>query len=133
MFKRFAAGTAIAAIVVAMAALVVALIPGLTFERIYPLTIIWCCAPFAWGVWALLTPSAWMPKRMPLWGAILGLMAGSLAAFVLNLPSRFAGTAVPATWRVVAVLVITSLYYLMWMLVRLACRTLDSTASEKKG
>jgi len=132
MFQRFAAGTAIASMAVAIAALILALTPGLTFERIYPLTILWCCAPLAWGVWALLTPSSWIPKRLPLWGAFLGLFAGSLAAFVLNLPSRFYGEPVPLPVRLIAVLVITSLYYLMWMLVRVACRSLTSSASEKK-
>jgi hypothetical protein len=72
MFQRFAAGTAIASIPIAIAALILGFTPSLTFEKIYPLTIFWCCAPLAWGVWALLTPSAWMPKRLPLWGALLG-------------------------------------------------------------
>ena len=129
MFQRFAAGTAIASIAIAIAALILALIPRLTFERIYPLTIIWCCAPLAWGVWALLTPLAWVPKRLPLWGAILGLFAGSMAAFVLNLPSRFLGESVPIMVRAVVVLVMTLFYYVTWTLVRGAYRWLAGTTS----
>ena len=129
MFQRFAAGTAIASIVTAIAAITLSLAPGLRFERIYPITILWCCVPLAWGVWALLTPSAWMPKRLPLWGALLGLFAGSMAAFVLNLPSRFLGEPVSMLVRAIAVLVGTLFYYLMWMLVRGACRWLAGATS----
>ena len=129
MFQRFAAGTAIASIAIAIAAVILSLTPALKFERIYPLTILWCCAPLAWGVWVVLTPSAWMPKRLPLWGAILGLFAGSMAAFVLNLPSRFLGEPVSILVRATAVLVMTLFYYLMWMLVRGAWRRLSGTRS----
>ena len=129
MFQRFAAATAIASIAVAIAAIILSLTPGLKFARIYPLTILWCCAPLAWGVWALLTPSAWMPKRLPLWGAFLGFFAGSMAAFVLNLPSRFLGEPVSMLVRAIAVLVGTLFYYLMWMLVRGAYRWLAGTTS----
>jgi hypothetical protein len=132
MFQRFAAGTAIASVVIAVAALIVCFLPGLTFERIYPLTILWCVVPFAWGIWALLIPSAWMPRRLPLWGAILGLIAGSLAAFVLNLPSRFFGAAVSLELRGVAVFVMVLFYYVLWMLVRAAWRSLASSAPENK-
>jgi hypothetical protein len=131
MFQRFAAGNAIASMAIALGALVVVLTPGLTFERIYPLTIIWCFAPLAWGAWALLAPAAWVPQRLPLWGAILGLMAGSLAAFVLNLPSRVLGETVPGTGRGVAVAVMAVFYYFLWMLVRIAYRSLASTTSGR--
>lgn len=131
LFQRFAAGTAVASIAIALAAFIVFLIPRLTFERIYPLTIVWCCAPLVWGLWALFTPSAWMPKRLPLWGSILGVIGGSLGVFVLNLPSRFLGEAVSPKLRGVAVLVMALFYYVLWMLVRVAYRSL--VASEKKG
>ena len=36
MFQRFAAATAIASIAIAIAAIVLSVIPGLSFERIYP-------------------------------------------------------------------------------------------------
>jgi hypothetical protein len=129
MFQRFAAATAIASIVIAIAAIILSLTPGLKFERIYPVTILWCCVPLAWGVWALLTPSAWMPRRLPLWGAFLGLFAGSMGVFVLNLPSRFLGQPVSLLLRGIAVLVGTLLYYLIWMLVREAFRWLAGTTS----
>jgi drug/metabolite transporter (DMT)-like permease len=129
MFQQFAAGTSIASIGIAIAAITLSLIPGLKFERIYPITILWCCAPLAWGVWAVLTPSTWMPKRLPLWGAFLGLFAGSMAAFVLNLPSRFLGAPVSILARATLVLFITLFYYLLWMLVRGACRCLAGTTS----
>jgi hypothetical protein len=132
MFQRFAAGTAVASIAIAIAALIAGLAPGLTFQRIYPLPILWCVAPLAWGIWALLTPPSWMPQRLPLWGAILGLMAGSLAAFALNLPSRFLGTAVSLKLRGAGVLVMTLFYYVLWMLVRAAWRALVSAVPEKK-
>lgn len=133
MFHRFAAGTAVASIAIALAAFIVLLTPRITFERIYPVTVLWCIAPCAWGIWALLTPSSWMPKRMPLWGAILGLIAGTMAAFVLNIPSRFLGEAVSPKLRGVAVLVMTLFYYLLWMLVRAAYRSLISAAPENGG
>ncbi|MGB9202412.1 MAG: hypothetical protein WCB94_00420 [Terriglobales bacterium] len=129
MFQRFAAGTAVASIGVAIAAIILSLTSGPKFERIYPLTILWCCAPLAWGLWAVLTPAAWMPKRLPLWGTFLGLFVGSMAAFVLNLPSRFAGEPVTMPVRAIAVLVVTLSYYLLRMLVRGAYRWLAGTTS----
>jgi hypothetical protein len=36
MFQRFAAGTAVASIVIAIAAIILSVIPGPKFERIYP-------------------------------------------------------------------------------------------------
>ncbi|MBZ5707222.1 MAG: hypothetical protein LAN63_17890 [Acidobacteriia bacterium] len=126
MFPRFAAGCAIASMAIALGALVMVLTPGLTFERIYPLTIIWCMAPLAWGVWALLAPATWVPQRLPLWGAILGLMAGLLAAYVLNMPSRVLGETLSVAGRAVVVVVLTVFYYVLWMLVRVACRALTS-------
>lgn len=128
MFARFAAGSTIASIAIALGALVAVLTPGLTFERIYPLTIIWCMAPVVWGVWALLAPAAWVPQRLPLWGAVLGLIAGLLAAYVLDLPSRVLGETLSVFRRTVAVLVLTVFYYILWTLVRVACRSLTSAA-----
>ena len=129
MFQRFAAGTAIASVAIAIAAIILNFTPGLKLERVYPITILWCCVPLAWGLWAVLTPSAWMPNRLPLWGALLGLFAGSMGVFVLNLPSRFLGEPISLLLRGIAVLLGTLLYYLMWMLVRGACRWLAGTPS----
>jgi hypothetical protein len=129
MFPRFAAGSAIASIAIALGALVLILTPGLTFERVYPLTILWCIAPLVWGVWAMLAPAAWVPQRLPLWGAILGLIAGSLAAFVLNMPSRVLGVTLSSVGRAAVVLILTAFYLVLWMLVRAAYRSLAASSS----
>lgn len=131
IFQRFAASTAIASSAIAIAVLIVCIVPGLNFSRIYPLLMFWCVAPAVWGIWALLTPAAWMPKRLPLWGAILGLIAGSLAAFVLNLPYRLFGVAVQPGLRGVAVLIMATFYYLLWMLVRAAYQSLSTSSSRR--
>jgi hypothetical protein len=131
MFHRFAAGTAVASVAIALAALVVLLTPSLTPERTYPLTLLWCCAPFVWGVWAVFTPSAWMPRRLPLWGAILGVVAGSLGAFVLDLPSRLLGAAVPLKLRGIVVLILVLFYSALWMLVRVAYEALVAVPEKK--
>jgi drug/metabolite transporter (DMT)-like permease len=133
LFQRFAASTAVASSAIAIAALIVCFAPGLNFQRIYPLPIFWCFAPVAWGIWSLLIPSAWIPERLPLWGAILGLIAGSIAAFVLNLPSRFLGATVSLPLRGAAVLVMVLFYYLLWMLVRAAWRSLAGRPSSSRG
>lgn len=84
------------------------------------------------GIWALLLPAVWASQRLPLRGAILGLIAGALAAFVLNLPSRILGITVPATFRGVGVLVMTVLYHLLWMLVRVTCQSLTPATKERQ-
>jgi hypothetical protein len=133
MFQRFAAASAIASIAIALGALSLILTASLTFQRIYPLTIIWCLAPSVWGIWALIAPTAWVPQRLPLWGAILGLIAGLLAAFVLNMPSRVLGQAVSFTVRGVGAGIMAVFYYLLWILVRVAYRSLASTTAVYKS
>ena len=113
MFRRFAAASAIAAMGIAVADSVLLLTPGLSLQRTYPLPVFWCMAPLVWGLWAMLAPAAWVPRRLPLWGAILGLIAGLLAMFVLNLPSQILGEAVPVLRRGIAVLVLVVVYYLL--------------------
>ena len=124
MFQRFVAASGIAAIAIALGSLAVVTIPSLTLQRTYPLMTIWCFVPVAWGIWALITPASWLPNRLPVWGAILGLIAGSLGAFVLNLPSRILGMSLPPIARGAAVIVMAGFYYLLWMLVRVAYTTL---------
>jgi fructose-specific phosphotransferase system IIC component len=126
MFRRFASSSAIASMAIALAVLVVVLTPAQTQQRIYPLTVVWCFAPAAWGLWAMLAPRGWVPQRLPLWGAILGLIAGFLAAFVLNLPSRVTGETLPSTLRGLALVIIVVLYFFLWMLVRVAYRSLSA-------
>jgi hypothetical protein len=129
MFRRFVSGSAIASIAIALAVLILLLIPGVALQRVYPLPIVWCCAPAVWGLWAMFAPGRWVPQRFPLWGAILGLIAGLLATFVLNLPARILGETVPVILRGVAVAVIVVLYYFLWMLVRVAYRSLGAPAA----
>jgi hypothetical protein len=129
MFRRFASASAIGSIGIACAVLVVLLTPPSTQERIHLLTVVWCLAPAAWGLWAMVAPRGWVPQRFPLWGAILGLMAGFLVAVVLNLPSRIAGGAVPDVLRGAALVAFVLIYYLLWMLVRVAYRSLGVPTS----
>jgi hypothetical protein len=129
MFRRFVSGSAIASMVVAVAALVILLAQGLAAQRFYPLTMMWCFAPLVWGLWAMIAPSGWVPQRLPIWGTILGLIAGLLAFFVLDLPSRVFGVTAPVIWRGVGVVVIVVFYYLLWMLVRVAYRSFGTPTS----
>jgi hypothetical protein len=129
MLKRFVAATAIAAVGVACGALAIVLVPNVLVQRSYPLPLFWCFAPLTWGIWAMLAPSSWVPRRLPIWGTILGLIAGSLAAFVLNMPSRILGQTVSAAVRGVGVVVIGVFYYFLWMLVRAVYRALSPTDS----
>jgi len=129
MFRRFVSGSAIASIAIAGGALSVLLTPAATQERIHILTVAWCFVPAVWGLWAMFAPVGWVPQRFPIWGAILGLIAGLMAAFVLNLPSRFLGETVPVTLRGGAVAAMAIFYYILWMLVRVAYRSLGTPTS----
>lgn len=126
MFRLFVSGSAIPSIGIAFGALVVLLTPAATQERIHILPVVWCFVPGVWGLWAMLAPAGWVPQRLPLWGAILGVIAGFLAAFVLDLPGRVSGQAVPVTLRGVAAVLIAAFYYFLWMVVRLAYRSLGT-------
>ena len=129
MFRRFVSGSAIAAMGIAFATLVLLLVQGLAEPRFYALTIVWCFVPLAWGLWAMIAPSGWVPQRLPIWGAILGLIAGLLTFFVLNLPWRVLEVTVPGILRGVGVAIIVVIYYFLWMLVRLAFRALGTPTS----
>jgi drug/metabolite transporter (DMT)-like permease len=129
MFRRFVSGSAIASVGIAIAALITLLVHGLAEQRFYPLTMMWCIAPLVWGLWAMLAPSGWVPERLPIWGAVLGLVAGMMAFFVLNLPLRVLGVTGAGGLRGVGVVVIVVFYYVLWMLVRLAFRSLSTAKS----
>jgi len=129
MFRRFVSGSAIAAMGIAFATLVLLLAQGLAEQRFYALTIVWCFVPLAWGLWAMIAPSGWVPHRLPIWGAILGLIAGLLIFLVLNLPWRVFEVTVPVILRGVGVLIMVVIYYFLWMLVRLAFRALGTPTS----
>jgi hypothetical protein len=124
MLKRFASASMVAAVAVTVAVLVVLVLPGLTVAQFAPLLVIWCCAPCAWGVWAMLAPSGWVPERLAIWGAILGVVAGVLAAFVLNLPLRVFGAVTPVTARAAGVAIIVFFYFIFWRFVGIAYRKL---------
>jgi len=129
MFGRFASASAIASMGIGLAALVIVIAHGVTEQRFFPVTVVWCLAPLAWGLWAMIAPSAWVPGRLPVWGAILGLVAGLMALLVLDLPWRIFAVMVPLVWRGVGVVVIAAIYYLLWMLVRVAYRSLGGPTS----
>ncbi len=126
MLQRFAAGSAVASLGIAVAALAVLLVPAMGPQRFYPLLTLWCFLPAVWGLWSILAPKAWVPHRFPWWGAILGSAVGLLAFFVLNLPSRIFGEPVSAAQRGLLFLILVVLYYLLWMLVRVVYRSLAS-------
>jgi hypothetical protein len=123
MLRRFVAASAIACIGIACAAFIVSLIPGLPWQRAYPLAVLWCFAPLVWGIWAMLAPSSGFPERLPVWGALLGLLAGQGAA-LLNMPSRVLGVTLSPTLRGIWVIVMVVVYYFLWMLVRAVYRAL---------
>jgi protein-S-isoprenylcysteine O-methyltransferase Ste14 len=66
----------------------------------------------------MLAPRGWTPERFPICGAILGLIAGVLAIFVVRMPMRVFELSLPNWQNVLGVLLICALYYLLWMLVR---------------
>jgi hypothetical protein len=132
MLIRFVTAMSIGALLIAFAAFGLVLIPG-AMAKMWPLTTIWCFVPLVWGIWALLAPKAWVPERLPYWGAILGFVAGTFGAFVLNMPYRIFETPVSFAERFMAVLVMTVIYYFVWMLVRLACRSLFSEQTTLKS
>ncbi len=129
MFVRFAAGSAIASMGIAVATLVVVLTPSLPLPRAYPLPTLWCFLPLAWGLWAMLAPSGWVPRRLPVWGAFLGVGLGLLVFVVLNLPARIFEREVAVSIRALLALMLVVLYYFLWMLVRLAYRSLAAARS----
>jgi len=123
MFHRFAAACAVASVVIAAGALM-SLVLGLTPDLARVLTTAWCVVPLVWGVWAMVAPERWVPARLPLWGAILGLPAGIVAGPVLDLPSRMGG---PGGARWLVLVVAPLLYYGLWLLVASAYRSLRIT------
>ena len=120
MFLRFASASAVVSAALGFATIVALVIPAVPRERLAPVLFLWCLMPVLWGLWAMLAPRAWVPERLPLWGAILGLLAGTVALFALNLPERVFGVALPVSYRSLGLVVIAFGYYLLWMLVRLS-------------
>jgi protein-S-isoprenylcysteine O-methyltransferase Ste14 len=77
----------------------------------------------------MLSPTGWVPRRLPIWGALLGILAALMAVFALNLPSRVLGVALPTTARALTVLVAALLYYLLWIVVRIVYKSLSASSS----
>ena len=126
MFHRFAAACVVASVVIAAGA-AVSLLLRLPVEGAWMLSTAWCFVPVAWGLWAMLAPAHWVPRRLAAWGAILGVVAGIMAGPVLNLPLRMGG---PSGARWMALVLGPILYYLLWLLVGVAYRSLDVTGQS---
>lgn len=126
MLRRFAAATATASAVLAFVSLLVLLLP-LPLERFAPVLAVWCVLPAVWGVWAMAAPRDWVPVRLPLWGAILGIAAGVIVLLVLNVPGRVRLLDVPLPYRVAGVVVLTIFYYLLWTVVARIYRALAAS------
>ncbi len=77
----------------------------------------------------MLAPSKWTPERLPVWGAMLGVVAGLMAAFVLDLPSRIAGFHVAVTARFLGLVVLTVFYFILWTFVRTVFKRLTALGS----
>ena len=124
MLHRFAAATAVAAVVVMLADLGLPwlLEPGLAAR--YTLTSIWTAVPFAWGVWAMLAPRSWVPDRLWLWGAILGLLAAVVAVFLLDVPSLLTGRDTLPWQAALTAAIAIALYSLLWRPVQGVLRAL---------
>jgi hypothetical protein len=118
MLHRFVSAASVGAVLIGLAGPLLYLNPIPTLEGRYLVTTVWCLVPLVWGIWAMLIPSAWLPGRIPLWGAILGLVAGLMAGFVLDIPYRLfdATTTTPVKFGIVVLAVV--LYGLVWIAVR---------------
>ena len=126
MFRRFAAASAIAAIAIAVALLAVVLTHALTVPNAYPLSTLWCFAPLVWGFWAAIAPKSWVPNRLPIWGAILGLFAGLFGTFVLNLPHVLFDHELSMAWKLAVVAGLMILYFILWLFVRAGYRAIGA-------
>lgn len=120
MLQRFAAAASVASVVIAVGAVVSVVPPRWPTTEARVLTTAWCFVPLAWGLWAMIAPAGWVPRRLPLWGAILGIVAGGVAGPVLELPSRLAGFR--GNW--IALIAGPVLYFVLWLLVPVAYRSL---------
>jgi hypothetical protein len=124
MLQRFTAACAVASVVIATGAVISLLPPRWAAADALILTTAWCFVPSAWGLWAMLAPARWVPSRLPVWGAILGVVAGIIAGPVLDLPRRLGGL---NNVRWMPLVVGPILYYLLWLPVGVAHRSLQVT------
>ena len=129
MLRKFAAGSLVASCVIAVGGAWVIGLRLVTAQRIYGIAVLWCLVPFAWGVWMMLAPASWVPSRLPVWGGALGVIAGVLGVYVLDVPQRVFGFTVPVGLRPVAVLGGGALYAALWIVVAAAYRALAPDSS----
>lgn len=128
MLHRFAAGSVVASVAIAIGAAAMLLVSAAAMIRFYPVVHLWCLMPVVWGVWTMVTPRTWMPHRLPMWGAILGFFVALNGVFVLDVPGRVMGTtATPMLGRVIGLIFAIAAYYLLWMLVRKVYLSLTTT------
>ena len=118
MIKRFAAAATLPVILISLGALILQFNQDLAGSNRFLLTSIWCFVPFAWGVWGVLTPGTWLPKRLPLWGAVLGLIAGITAVFIVNAPERIFMEPISTVSKGIVVIAAAGVYYILWHVVR---------------
>ncbi len=117
--QQFVAATAVAGVVIALGATAVLLVPIFRPMSIFwPLPMIWCFVPLAWGLWSLLAPATVVPARLPWWGAALGAVAGIGAGFVFDVLGRRIGQPLPLGVRWLLVPFGFAVYYVLWMAVR---------------
>lgn len=128
MLRRFAAAATVASILVVCAAMVIELLPADIREQAIPVLLAWVCLPAIWGAWAMLTPQSWIPERLPVWGSLLGVLAGVGAVFLVDAPKRLLGFEASVVERIAAVVFFSCFYYLLWTAVRAVYRSLAATA-----
>ena len=117
MLRKFAAGVIVPSCLIAIGGVVLIAMRLIANQRYYQIAALWCLVPFLWGVWAMLTPTTWFPRRLPAWGAILGVIAGVLGAFVIDVPLRVMGLSLSVGLKSAAVVLAAIIYYLLWMIV----------------
>jgi hypothetical protein len=130
MLHRFAAASVVASVIIAGGAIVSLLPPRWPAADARILTTAWCFVPLAWGLWAMLAPARWVPRRLAVWGAILGVVAGIIAGPVLDLPLRLAGL---RGFRWMMLVVGPTFYYFVWLLVPVAYRSLSVIGQPPDG
>ena len=128
MIKKFASGATVASLLIFVAILILRLNSGFSLQSSFQLSTVWCFLPFIWGIWAALMPKLWSTDQLPKWGAILGLIVGIIAVFLLNLPDLFLDNPASLSIKFVLVFIPILVYYVLWLLVRWIY---DSIAEKK--
>lgn len=130
MMRRFLAASGSCAVLVAGAALMLLLVRPVPLERATVPLLLWCFAPAVWGLWAMLAPRS---VALPLWGALLGLLASSLSIFALHLPQRILALPLSLFVRLLAVALVTLLYFVAWSAVQIVDEWLQPPPAAVKA